>query len=162
MKRTSFDSMPCPLARAMEHLSDSWNGLILREAFYGSTRFDQFESRLGIATNTLTRRLKGLVDGEILERRRYSAKPPRFEYLLTPKGRDLRPVLLSLLDWANKYAYVPGTSVQLVDTLTGKPVKLELIDAVTRQPIGTQHRVLLRTASRQSSVSYPFPNPAHH
>src|SRR5689334_10664559 len=111
MKRTRFDSMPCPLARALEHLSDSWNVLILREAFFGARRFDEFASKLEIPSNTLTARLKSLVAGGILQRRQYSERPPRFEYVLTEKGRDLRPVLLTLFAWGTKYDPPPHVTV---------------------------------------------------
>ena len=158
MKRTSFESMPCPLARALEHLSDSWNALILREAFYGSTRFDEFESALGIASNTLTRRLKDLTAGGLLERRLYNEKPPRHEYVLTEKGRDLRPVLLTLLQWGNKYCNAPGASVRLVDTVTGNPVELALVDGLTGEKIGSRHKVLRRVHHGKPLQSYPFPN----
>jgi DNA-binding HxlR family transcriptional regulator len=154
--------MPCPLARALEHLSDSWNALILRDAFYGSTRFDEFEGALGIASNTLTRRLKDLTAGGLLERRLYSKKPPRYEYLLTDKGRDLRPVLLTLLQWGNKHSNPPGASVRLIDTLTGNPVELALIDSLTGEKIGARHKVLRRMPNGKSLQSYPFPDSPHH
>ena len=162
MKRTSFESMPCPLARALEHLSDSWNALILREAFYGSTRFDEFEGALGIATNTLTRRLKDMTAGGLFERRLYNDRPPRYEYVLTEKGRDLRPVLLTLLQWGNKYSNVPGSSVHLIDTVTGDPVELALVDSSTGEKIGSRHKVLRRVRHGKSLQTYPFPDNTHH
>ncbi len=161
MKRTSFESMPCPLARALEHLSDSWNALILREAFYGATRFDEFEATLGIASNTLTRRLKDMTARGLFERRLYNHKPPRYEYILTAKGKDLRPVLLTLLQWGNKYSNPPGVSVHLVDTLTGTPVELALIDAVTGERIGRRHKVVGRSSRVKAQQSYPFPENTH-
>jgi DNA-binding HxlR family transcriptional regulator len=161
MKRTSFESMPCPLARALEHLSDSWNALILREAFYGCTRFDEFEAGLGIATNTLARRLKDMTAGGLFERRRYSDKPPRYEYVLTDKGRDLRPVLLTLLQWGNKYNTAPGATLRLIDTTTGNPVELALVDSATGQKIGPHHKVLRRVQSGKVTQTYPFPDDAH-
>ena len=154
--------MPCPMARALEHLSDSWNALILRDAFYGSTRFDEFESALGIASNTLTRRLKDLVAGGLLERRLYQKKPPRYAYVLTEKGRDLRPVLLTLLQWGNKYSNPPGVSVRLVDTLSGNPVELALVDSVTGEKIGSRHKVVRGVPNGKSLRSYPFPDSTHH
>lgn len=162
MKRTSFESMPCPLARALEHLSDSWNALILREAFYGATRFDEFEAALGIASNTLTRRLKDMTAGGLFERRLYNKKPPRYEYVLTGKGRDLRPVLLTLLQWGNKYSNPPGSSVRLVDTQTGNPVELALIDGLTGERIGSRHKVLRSGPHGKTQQSYPFPDTTHH
>ncbi len=146
MRRTSFESMNCPVARAVDALGDSWNVLILREAFYGRSRFDEFIAELGIPSNTLTRRLQELVDSGLLEKRLYSERPPRSQYLLTTRGRDLRPVLLTLLAWGNKHATPKQQPVRLIDTDTGEPVELALVDARTGTAIGPQHKVLRQTA----------------
>lgn len=152
MRRTSFESMKCPVARAADTLGDSWNVLILREAFYGRSRFDEFIAELGIPSNTLTRRLQDLVEKELLEKKLYSEKPPRYQYLLTPKGRDLRQVLLSLLAWGNKHATPKHQPLRLIDTTTGESVELALIDARTGKPIGPEHKVLRQTAARAMKV----------
>jgi DNA-binding HxlR family transcriptional regulator len=152
MRRTSFEDMPCPLARAADVLGDSWNMLILREAFYGHTRFDEFESELGIASNTLTRRLASLVEAGLLEKHAYSDKPLRHEYLLTDKGRDFRPVLLTLMAWGNKHA-IPNSPVRLVDTSTEEPVQLALVDTRTGKAIGAEHKVR-RKGSRVAKANY--------
>lgn len=144
MRRSSFDHMPCPVAQALDLIGDSWNVLILREAFYGSSRFDQFIGRLGIASNVLTRRLRGLVDSGLLERRRYHEHPPRYEYLLTERGRDLRPVLLTLLQWGKRHASPVADAVQLIDTRNGQPVQIALVDAISGEPIGPQHQIRRR------------------
>ena len=144
MRRSSFDHMPCPVAQALDLIGDSWNVLILREAFYGSSRFDQFIGRLGIASNVLTRRLRGLVDSGLLERRRYNEHPPRYEYLLTERGRDLRPVLLTLLQWGKRHAGPAGDTVQLIDTRNDQPVQIALVDAQSGEPIGPQHQIRRR------------------
>jgi DNA-binding HxlR family transcriptional regulator len=83
MQHKSFGSMACPIARSLERVGEWWSILILRDAFRGTTRFDQFQKSLGIAPNILTRRLNALVGSGLLERRRYSERPPRYEYLLT-------------------------------------------------------------------------------
>mgnify|MGYP001365113199 FL=1 len=88
--------------------------LVIREAFNGVRRFDDFQSRLGIARNVLAARLQSLVDHDVLERRQYQDRPPRCEYRLTQKGRDLYPVLISLLDWGDRWTAGPE----------GPPVKL--------------------------------------
>ena len=156
MKRTSFELMPCPLARAADSLSDSWNVLILREAFYGNTRFDAFETALGIASNTLTRRLKDLVEDGLFEKRLYSEKPPRYEYILTPKGRDLRPVMLTLMAWGNKHASPKGSRVRLVDTTTGEPVELTLVDARSGKTIGQDHKVVRPVPQHRGTEQFAF------
>jgi DNA-binding HxlR family transcriptional regulator len=85
--------MQCPVGRTLERVGDPWTLLILRDAFQGLTRFDQFEKSLGVAPNILTKRLAGLVENGLIEKRRYSERPPRYEYVLTSMGRDFLPVL---------------------------------------------------------------------
>src|ERR1700757_3563644 len=102
MQHKPFDSQ-CPIARGLERVGEWWSILILREAFLGATRFDQFQKNLGIAPNMLTRRLNTLVESELFERRPYSERPLRYEYVLTPRGRDFRQVLWALLAWGNKH-----------------------------------------------------------
>ncbi len=128
MQRKSFGTMQCPIARSLERVGEWWSILILRDAFHGLTRFDQFQKSLDIAPNILTRRLNALVASGLLERHRYNARPPRFEYMLTERGRDFRPVLLALLTWGNKHFAPEGPSVVVVDTETGQPVDAVLVD----------------------------------
>src|SRR3954462_15211135 len=119
MQRKSFDKMACPIARSLERVGEWWSMLIMRDALHGMTRFDEFENSLGIAPNMLTRRLNALVEAGLLERRRYSERPPRDEYVLTERGRDFRPVLVALLAWGNRHFAPEGASVLLVDARTG-------------------------------------------
>ena len=116
MQRKSFGSMSCPIARSLERVGEWWSILILRDAFRGLTRFDQFQKSLDIAPNMLTRRLNALVESGLLERRAYSEHPPRSEYVLTERGRDFRPVLWALLAWGNKHFAPEGASVVVIDT----------------------------------------------
>ena len=115
MQRKSFGNMQCPIARSLERVGEWWSILILRDAFHGLTRFDQFQKSLEIAPNMLARRLNALVEAGLLERRRYSERPPRYEYVLTERGRDFRPVLLALLAWGNRHFAPEGASVVLVE-----------------------------------------------
>jgi DNA-binding HxlR family transcriptional regulator len=128
MRRTSFQDRPCPIARSLERVGEWWSILILRDAFLGATRFEQFQKSLDIAPNTLTRRLNALVDSGLLERRRYSERPPRDEYVLTEMGRDFRPVLWSLLAWGNKHFAPEGPSVVIVDAESGAVADPVLVD----------------------------------
>ena len=128
MRRKSFGNMQCPIARGLERVGEWWSILILRDAFYGLTRFDEFQKSLGIAPNMLTRRLDALVEAGLLERRRYSERPPRDEYLLTERGRDFRPVLLAFMAWGNRHLAPEGASVRLVDAATGLPADPVLVD----------------------------------
>jgi len=135
MRRKSFGDMQCPIARSLERVGEWWSILILRDAFQGLTRFDEFQKSLDIAPNMLTRRLKALVEAGLLERRRYSERPPRDEYLLTERGRDFRPVLWSLLAWGNKHFAPEGASVLLVDSETGAPADPVLVDRASGRPL---------------------------
>src|SRR5450759_5437164 len=103
MRRTSFAEMNCSVARTLEIVGEWWTMLVVREAFNGVRRFDDFQARLGIARNVLAARLLGLVEHGVLERRLYQERPERYEYRLTQKGLDLYPVLLSLLSWGDKW-----------------------------------------------------------
>src|SRR5919198_1786515 len=120
MQRKSFGRMTCPIARSLERVGEWWSILILRDALHGLTRFDEFQKSLGIAPNMLTRRLNALVEAGLLERRRYSERPLRDEYVLTQAGRDFRPVLWALLAWGNKHFAPEGASVVIVDSQTGE------------------------------------------
>jgi DNA-binding HxlR family transcriptional regulator len=131
MQKKDFTGMPCPVARSLGRVGEWWSMLILRDALHGLTRFEQFQKSLGIAPNMLTRRLNDLVADGFLERRRYSEHPPRYEYVLTPMGRDFRPVLIALMAFGNRHFATEGISSQLVDEETGKAVEPVLVDRAT-------------------------------
>ena len=105
---------PCSVARAMELIGDSWVLLIMRELYYGTTRFDEFQRNLCMARNTLSDRLNRLVEGGVLTKRLYQDNPPRNEYLLTEMGRDFFPVLAALTAWGDRW----------LDSGAGPPVSL--------------------------------------
>lgn len=131
MKRTDFTSMPCPIARGVGHAGEWWSMLILREAMYGVTRFDEFEKNLKIAPNMLTRRLADLVESGLMIRRQYQDRPPRFEYVLTEAGVAFQPVLLALAKWGNDYFSPEGHSIVMADRSTGEQVSPVLVDENT-------------------------------
>src|SRR5256714_8082240 len=135
MQRKSFGNMQCPIARGLERVGEWWSILILRDALYGLTRFDEFQKSLGIAPNMLARRLNALVEAGLLQRRRYSERPPRYEYVLTARGRDFRPIIVALLAWGNRHFAPEGPSVLLVNTKTGAAVDPILVDSATGRPI---------------------------
>jgi DNA-binding HxlR family transcriptional regulator len=143
MERKSFGNMQCPIARSLERVGEWWSILILRDAFAGLTRFDQFQTSLDIAPNMLTRRLKSLVDAGLLERRRYSDRPPRFESVLTERGVDFRPVVVALYAWGNKHFAPEGASVVLMDADTGKRADPVLVDRPTGRPIDLKRHVFV-------------------
>ena len=135
MKRKSFGNMQCPVARGLEHVGEWWSLLIVRDALHGFTRFDEFQKSLDISPAILTRRLNALVEGGLMERRRYSEKPPRDEYLLTARGRDLQPVLQTLQVWGNSHFAPEGPSVQIVNRETGERAQPVLVDKITGRPL---------------------------
>jgi DNA-binding HxlR family transcriptional regulator len=135
MQRKDFGEMQCPIARSLERVGESWSILILRDAFQGMTRFDQFQKSLGIAPNMLTRRLNSLVESGLLERRRYSERPPRDEYVLTPRARDFRPVMWALIAWGNKHFAPEGESIVVVDAETGTHAEPVIVDRVSGRPL---------------------------
>jgi DNA-binding HxlR family transcriptional regulator len=114
VKRTSFAGMGCSIARTLEVVGEWWSLLIVRDAFLGVTRFDDWQRRLGIARNVLAARLDRLVEQGIFDRRRYQDRPPRYDYVLTAKGRDLGPVLDALRMWGNTHAAPPGGPTTLL------------------------------------------------
>jgi DNA-binding HxlR family transcriptional regulator len=135
MQRKSFGKMSCPIARSLERVGEWWSMLIMRDALHGMTRFDEFQRSLGIAPTMLTRRLNALVEAGLLERRRYCEHPPRDEYIPTARGRDFRPVLVSLLAWGNRHFAPEGPSVILVNRNTGAAVDPILADPATGRPV---------------------------
>jgi DNA-binding HxlR family transcriptional regulator len=104
MRRTSFAELDCSIAQTLEIVGEWWTLLILRDAFQGIRRFEDFQRDLGIARNVLTDRLGRLVEHGLLERRPYQTQPPRSEYRLTDKGLDLYPVLIALMRWGDRWA----------------------------------------------------------
>jgi DNA-binding HxlR family transcriptional regulator len=109
----TYDGENCSIARALERLGERWTLLVLREAFTGARRFDEFAERLGLARNVLATRLALLVDEGVLARRRYQERPERFEYRLTEKGRDLFGVLVALMHWGDRW-YAPDGPPRLL------------------------------------------------
>ena len=123
MKRTSFAQVNCSLAQTLEVIGDWWTLMIVRDAFFGTTRFEAFQQDLGIARNILTQRLKHLVEQGVLERRPLAEGRRQCEYLLTEKGRDLLPVLLATTQWGDKWApNRRGKRVVFVEAATGRPI----------------------------------------
>ncbi len=106
MHVTRLDDWNCSIARTLDVVGEWWTPLILRDAFRGPRRFDDFHASLGMARSVLTARLRKLTEEGILERRSYSDRPPRYEYRLTEKGRALFPVITALLQWGDTWA--PG------------------------------------------------------
>lgn len=105
MQRTTFgDLAPCSIARTLDVIGEPWSPLILRDVFVGINRFDQIQADLGISRKVLSERLKRLVDDGVLDRQRYHDRPPRDEYVLTDKGRELVDLLMVMVAWGDRWA----------------------------------------------------------
>jgi DNA-binding HxlR family transcriptional regulator len=128
VKRTSFEKAECPVARSLDAIGDWWSLLIIRDAFFGLSRFGEFQKNLGLAKNILAVRLRTLVDQGILKTTPASDGSAYQEYVLTPKGRGVFPVLVALRQWSEEFSTSPDEfSTVLVDRQKGRPVgKLEL------------------------------------
>ena len=121
----------CGVAKTLEIVGERWTLLIVRDAFFGLRRFEEFQSSLGIARNVLTDRLNRLVDEGIFDRVRYSERPERFEYRLTPKGRDLTIALNALREWGERHVLEHPPRV-LRRRSDRKPVTVALVPRGTK------------------------------
>jgi DNA-binding HxlR family transcriptional regulator len=110
VKRTSFEKAECPVARSLDAIGDWWSLLIIRDALMGIRRFSEFQKSLGLARNILTVRLRALVDHGILKTAPASDGSAYQEYLLTPKGRGVFPVLVALRQWSEEFSFSPSRS----------------------------------------------------
>ena len=120
--RADYTGQNCSIARALELVGERWTILILRDVFLGTYRFEKLQNELGIARNVLQTRLERLVEEGILRRVQYEQRPPRFEYRLTEAGRDLFPVVVSLLQWGDRWtAGEAGPPLLLVHEPCGQP-----------------------------------------
>jgi DNA-binding HxlR family transcriptional regulator len=123
MVPTDFSSMPCPIARSMAMLGERWAILLMREAYYGSARFDEFEKNLGIAPNILSARLKTLVEHGLLDKVPAPGGGARQIYVLTEMGRDFFPVFVALKGWADRWlADAKGPLTVLEDKQDGEEI----------------------------------------
>ena len=143
MQHASLSTLPCPIARGLDRVGEWWNIMILRDAFHGITRFDQFQKSLGIAPNILSRRLRGLVEAGLLEKIRYNDRPPRAEYVLTAIGQDFRPVLRAMFAWGNKHLAAKGPSLLMADRASSRGVEPVMVAAGTLAPITLDNVVLV-------------------
>ncbi len=120
MERKSFAEMHCSIAQCLEIVGEWWSMLIVRDALLGVCNFDQFQRRLGISRNILALRLSRLVEAGVMTKVLYSERPPRFEYRLTEKGRDLWPIVTAMRQWGDRYAAPGGPPLVLRHTECGR------------------------------------------
>jgi DNA-binding HxlR family transcriptional regulator len=147
VKRSTVDHLNCSIARGLEILGEWWTLLILRDAFFGVRRFEDFVADLRISRGILTDRLQLLVEHEILDRVRYQERPDRYEYRLTDKGRDLFPVLMALMHWGDKWlskAQVGGAPVVVMHASCGHDITGPLRCAHCAEPVSARDVVAVR------------------
>jgi DNA-binding HxlR family transcriptional regulator len=136
VERKSFQDMSCSVAQCLEVIGEWWTMLIVRDAFLGVRRFDDFQARLGISRNVLSQRLATLVSAGVLEKRQYQEAPPRHEYVLTDKGRDLWPVLNAMRQWGDRHAAPGGPPVIVMHRACGHKADLVLNCSHCGEPVG--------------------------
>jgi DNA-binding HxlR family transcriptional regulator len=153
MQRKSFQDMNCSVARCLEIIGEWWTPLLLRDMFMGVTRFDDFQSRLGIARNILADRLNRLVEAGVVERRPYQDRPQRFEYRLTEKGGDLWRVLTAMREWGDQWAAPHGPSVQVVHRTCGHVTSTVMVCAECGEELERRDLRLVRgPGARDDSI----------
>lgn len=124
------------MARAMEVVGDRWSILILREAYYGVKRFDEFEYYIGIASNILSTRLKKLIDAGVMARVPLPEHAGRYEYVLTEKGRDFFPAYLALKKWGDDWLAEPaGPQVVFRERAAGRPIEYPALRTSGGKPL---------------------------
>jgi DNA-binding HxlR family transcriptional regulator len=119
MPKESFANISCSIARAVDVVGQRWTPLILRDLFAGMARFEDIRRDLGVASNILAARLDELERHGVVERRQYQTAPVRHEYVLTEKGRDVYPVIATLLAWGDKWLAPDGPPALIVHTECG-------------------------------------------
>src|SRR5262245_26564807 len=137
MRWRDIGDLPCSVARALSIVGDRWTLLVLRDAFLGIRRFEDFQADLGTSRHRLADRLRKLTRAGILERVRYQERPARFEYRLTEKGRDLYPVVVSLTRWGDRWMVDDeGPPLELVHRGCGQRIMPHLACPACGEPVG--------------------------
>jgi DNA-binding HxlR family transcriptional regulator len=145
MRRASFRELNCSVAQTLEVVGDWWALLIVRDVFFGVSRFDDIQRRLGIARNTLTDRLDWLCRRDVLDRVPYGDSGGRFEYRLTEKGRDLQPVLMAMVAWGDKWGGTAANPPLVPTDSHGDPVELRMVNARTGRRVAADKVRMLPT-----------------
>jgi DNA-binding HxlR family transcriptional regulator len=165
VRRTSFEDVHCSVAQCLEVVGDWWSLLIVRDAFLGVRRFDDFQERLGISRNTLNQRLTHLVDHDVLDRVPYQDHPPRSEYRLTEKGRDLWHVLTAMRQWGDRWAAPDGPPLAVRHRTCGKLTEAVTVCSECGEPVDL-HSVVAEVGPGASPGGFagtrldPRPEPA--
>ena len=155
MQRTSFSEAPCPMARALSLVGEWWSLLIIREAFAGVTRFEEFQRRLGISRNALAERLKKLVDGGILARRPVAEGARREEYVLTAMGDDLVTVVVAMMQWGERWLFPVGAATHCLEAATSRGLATLRVTSIDGRPLSRAEVGLAERARLADPASRP-------
>jgi DNA-binding HxlR family transcriptional regulator len=130
MRHSRFPARACSLARTLEIVGEWWTLMIVREAFFGTRRFSDFESTLGIAKNVLSHRLAKLVEAGVLERRAVVGRGNPGDYRLTEKGRDLFPIIIAMMQWGDRWIYRGRGPIRVLARETREEIaQIRVVDA---------------------------------
>lgn len=153
VRRTRFDDWPCPIARTTDLIGDWWTPIVLREAFMGRRRFEEFRSSIGIPPAVLTARLDRLVAEGLLRKVQYEDRPTRFEYRLTEKGHAFWDVLAAMWRWGSDWSFDDegGPPVILSDRDTGREVRPVVVDERTGVELDVR-RLRVRSATSRDRL----------
>src|SRR5690242_4860918 len=146
-RMSSVQPRNCSIARTLEIVGEKWALLAIREVFLGNRRFDEMERRIGAPRDTLTARLRTLVAAGLLERRPYSEHPARFEYFLTDAGRDLYPVIATLMWWGDKYLAGDDGPPLVLEHTCGHRLVAQLTCQACGEPLESGQARIVRQAS---------------
>ena len=135
MTTTPAEPRLCSIARTLDVVGEKWALLAIREVFLGNRRFDEMVHRTGAPRDTLAARLRTLVGAGILERRRYNEHPARFEYHLTAAGRDLYPVIVTLMRWGDRYLAGDDGPPLVLQHRCGHQVRAEVVCQACGEPL---------------------------
>ncbi|MGZ3305966.1 MAG: winged helix-turn-helix transcriptional regulator, partial [Asticcacaulis sp.] len=136
-RSANYSRENCPAAACLEVVGEPWTLLIVRDALSGKTRFEQWQDGLGLARNVLASRLKTLTLHGIFEANLYCERPPRYEYLLTEKGRELAPLILHMAQWGRRHVYAdasPGS--EYIHNSCGQKLKPGVYCTTCNGPVG--------------------------
>ncbi|WP_335936246.1 winged helix-turn-helix transcriptional regulator [Streptomyces sp. PTD5-9] len=161
VKRTRFNRSECPVARSVDAIGDWWSLLIVRDAFDGSRRFGEFQRGLGVAKNILAARLRDLVAGGVLDMVPAAAGGAHHEYVLTPKGRDLFPVVVALRQWGEAHFFDVGEPhSEMVDLRGGRPPRTLEVRSADGRRIGPDDVRVKKVESPAGEAGTPGGAPA--
>lgn len=150
MRRTRFDTAPCPIARATDLMGDWWTPLVLRDIYFGRRRFDDIQQSLQIPRAVLAARLNRLCEEAMLERVAYQDAPARYEYRVTQKGREFFSVVAAMWRWGSDWMWPDGDGplVVLKDRETGAVIRPVVVDEATGERIDLRRIRVGRSRAR--------------